>query len=552
MQDISLHTKSYYSGFADVMVHTFSCDPFTCFYISLHKGQLMMSNSREIPRILIVSRDANLLGSLRSAADAHSWQVEVAADILEAIDRILSRVQFDLLLLDQPEDGRDSLKSLRALRRLRPTLPMILIGHPDDADRRQESIRLGARDYLMRPLEDHQLGLVLRSNLSGADDRAEISLTSDDIESVGDGKCFIGISPITKKLRAQITLLAAADTPVFLFGEPGSGKETIARLLHGLSVRSGFEFAKVNCAALPEDLLERELFGRAGTTQSQRAKPKLELCHGGTVFLDTVTEMPLELQAKLAHALLSGYLNKSESSEGQYLDVRIIAASSMSIEQAVAEGRLHAELVHLFGAHELRVPALRERKEEIPLLSHYFMHHIARHYGLRPLEFAPAVAEAWQEHNWPGNLHELEQAVKRHLVTGSKELDLENKLPDAKTGGQGLAGAEFQGASGGGASHRPLHNGVSGYKSLRALLRNVKEEAEKSAIAFALEKTGWNRKAAARLLKTSYRTVLYKIEQYKMNCPAVCSPTAPDKRDHRHPEPRSHHQDGFPPSTFPG
>jgi two-component system, NtrC family, response regulator AtoC len=512
----------------------------------------MMSNSQEIPRILIVSRDANLLGSLWSAADAHSWQVEVAADILEAIDRILSRAQFDLLLLDQPEHGRDSLKSLRALRRLRPTLPMILIGHPDDADRRQESIRLGARDYLMRPLEDHQLGLVLRSNLSGADDRAEISLTSDDIESVGGGKCFIGISPATKRLRAQIALLTAVDTPVFLFGELGSGKETIARLLHGLSVRSGFEFAKVNCVALPEDLLERELFGAAGATQSQRTKPKLELCHGGTVFLDAVTEMPLGLQAKLAHALLSGHMNKSESSEGQYLDVRIIAASSTSIEQAVAERRLHAGLVQLFGAHELKVPALRERKEEIPLLSRYFMHHIARHYGLQPLELTPAVAEAWQAHNWPGNLHELEQAVKRHLVTGGKALDFENKLPDAKTRWQGFAVAEFHGSSGVESLHRQLHNGISGYKSLRALLRNVKEETEKSAIASALEKTGWNRKAAARLLKTSYRTVLYKIEQYKMHCPAVCPPAAADKRDHIHPELRSDHQDGFRPSTLTG
>ncbi len=366
---------------------------------------------------------------------------------------------------------------------------------------------------------------------------------SEDIESVGNGRFFIGISPVTKKLRAEIVLLAEVDAPVFLFGEAGSGKETAARLLHELSVRSGFAFAKVNCPALPEDLLEREIFGAAGVTGYSKAKRgKLELCDRGTIFLEEMTEMPLRLQAELVRMLESRRLNRGEASEDMELDVRVVASSCMSIEQAVSERKLHPGLLRLFGAYELRVPALRERKEEIPFLSRHFMHRTARQYGLPPREFLPAVTEAWQAHNWPGNLRELEQAVKRHLVIGSKAFDLGNNLFGAKGGAQEPAGTELQVAF----LQRQAPGGICGYRSLKALLQSVKEEAERSAIAFALEKTGWNRKAAARLLKTSYRTVLYKIEQYQMHSPSAPASAGVAESGGKQAEFRSSHRDDVP------
>jgi two-component system NtrC family response regulator len=193
--------------------------------------------------------------------ESNGWQLEIAADPWEAIDRAQSGATLDLLLLDLPQGSAEGLHSLRWLRRLRPSLPIILIGHPDDNGRKQESIRMGARDYLSRPIEDRQLEIVIQRNISMASEAAEADIASDDVEALSDESFFIGVSPIMRKLRAQAALLAETNVPVLILGEDVSGKETTARLVHTLSVRSGFEFAKVNCAALPGDLLERELFG---------------------------------------------------------------------------------------------------------------------------------------------------------------------------------------------------------------------------------------------------------------------------------------------------
>lgn len=474
----------------------------------------------ESVRILVVSGDPAILRPLSSIGEANGWKLEVAADTWEAMDRVQSGVRFSALLLDPMPEEADEMHTLRWLRRFRPGLPIVLIGHPGSVSSQEESIRLGASDYLIRPVEVRQLEMSLRCNVSAGCDSTEMNLMSDDVEAIGDGRFFVGISPIMRRLRFQAALLAEASVPVLILGEDGAGKETAARLIHRLSVRSAFGFAKVKCSALPGDLLERELFGYQtnGATSQGIGKPgKLELCTKGTVLLEDITEMPPDLQIRLLDALRSGQFIRPGSAETVEADVRLLATSSANIERAVSENRLDENLYRYLADYTVHVPALRERKSEIPSLACHFMHQLARRFGMPPRDFSSAIIEAWQAHDWQGNLQELEDCVKRYLIVGDKELmreksqlkaDGKSTEPDPDLSFKKSPSMDLPASPKGQAADS---------KSLRSLIQSVKSEAERNAIAVALEKTGWNRKAAARLLKVSYRTVLYKIEQYKMN-----------------------------------
>ena len=239
---------------------------------------------------------------------------------------------------------------------------------------------------------------------------------------MGDDTFFVGASLVMRKLRAQAAALAASDSPVMILGERGSGKRTAARLIHQLSVRSGFEFAAVNCAALPGDSLENELFGfeRSGNGVTP-SKGKLEFCEKGTLALNEITEMPMPLQAKLLQVLQSKRFLRPGTGTPVQVNVRILASSTINVEPAVSDGRLREDLYHSLNAYTIHVPPLRERREEIPILLHYFMRQIAKHYCLRARNFPPAVLEACREHPWPGNLREMETFVKRYLMAGRED-----------------------------------------------------------------------------------------------------------------------------------
>jgi two-component system response regulator AtoC len=221
----------------------------------------------------------------------------------------------------------------------------------------------------------------------------------------------------------------------------------------------------------------------------------------------------------LASVIESGRLIRPGTPASVKIDVRVIAASSLPLDRAASENMIIPELLRQFGTREVRVPPLRERKEELPLLARQYMHQLSRQLGLAPKEFSVATEEAWQSHQWPGNLRELKQVVKRYLIAGETALETEGPAQDQRSNPLQTAQNDSPSAN---ASRVPSIQPVvdiAGYKSLRSMLRSVKEEAERAAILSALEKTGWNRKAAARLLKVSYRSILYKIEEYQMNLP---------------------------------
>ena len=468
----------------------------------------------EAVRLLVVSREPSVLRPLWSIGEANSWHLETAGSGWEALDRIQAGALPDLLLLELPRGDGDSLHVLRWLRRLRPELPIILLSHQEDVARGKEAVRLGAHDFLVQPLQEKQLESAIRRHLNSPNHHAIIDFTSEDIEPLGDDTFFVGASPAMQKLRAQAELLAQANVPVLIVGEPGSGRDTTALLIHKRSVRSGFRFLKVNCAALPADLLAKELFGYpAGLSNDLRSSPgKFELCDKGTLFLDEIAEMPTSLQETLLHVMQEKQLLKPGTHSSIDVDVRVLAATDMNIERALSQKRLREDLYYRLSAFTVHVPALRQRKDEISLLLQHFMHKLARHYGLPARDFSPAVLDACQSYLWPGNVRELENFVKRYLMIGEEEIC----LPGIDTGELTEASHSAQ------VSARPYPMRESaeystGGKSLKCLIHDVKSEAERNAIATALEKTGWNRKAAARLLKVSYRTMLYKIEQYQMS-----------------------------------
>jgi DNA-binding NtrC family response regulator len=444
------------------------------------------------------------------------------------MDKVQSGMRLGLVLLDLPYGNGDGLHIVRWLRRLRPGLPIVMIGHPGDDGRKQEAIRMGVSDYLIRPLHDRLLEIAIKRSCSESREATELHIGKDDIEPVSDDTFFIGVSPIMRKLRAQAALLAEADVPVLILGESGAGSETTARLIHRLSARSGFELEKVNCAELPEDLLEKELFGyeRVGTTSPTQTKfGKLELCEKGTIFLHEITELPLSLQSELLQVLQNKRFTRPGTSTFTGVDVRVVAASHRNIERAISESRLREDLYRHLSSYTIYIPPLRDRKEELPFLARHFMQRLARHYGLTPREFSPATMGAWQAYNWPGNLRELEDSVKRYLIVGDEEPESDRNPSSSQDAAPRATLTSSQRSNQSPLSHSISGPGVTNSRTLRSLVQRVKSDAEKNAIAAALQRTGWNRKAAARLLNVSYRTVLYKIVEHRItpSSPALFS-----------------------------
>jgi transcriptional regulator with PAS, ATPase and Fis domain len=328
-------------------------------------------------------------------------------------------------------------------------------------------------------------------------------LPSGEIEELCDDVFFVAASPAMRKIRSQAALVANVDIPVLLLGESGTGKEVLARLIHKLSPRAHRTFLKVNCAAVPADLLESELFGyEAGAfTGATHSKPgKFELCNKGTILLDEIGEMPPLLQAKLLHVLQDQQFSRLGSRSVIKVDVRILAATNINIPEALATKRLREDLYYRLNAFTLQLPPLRERKEEVPILLKHFMSRMSERYARPPLALSPTLLKACQEYSWPGNLRELNNFIKRYLILGDEKLAI-NELQPKSDG----SGARFEPA--------PKSSGET-VGGLKSLARNAKDEAEAEAITRALEETNWNRKQAAALLKISYKALLYKIRQY--------------------------------------
>jgi transcriptional regulator with PAS, ATPase and Fis domain len=272
-----------------------------------------------------------------------------------------------------------------------------------------------------------------------------------------------------------------------------------------MSARSQRSFLKVNCAAMPADLLESELFGyeQGAFTGAVKSKPgKFEQCNGGTIFLDEIGEMPAALQAKLLQVLQDGSFSRLGGRASVKVDVRVIAATNIDIKAAIAQKTFREDLYYRLNGFTLKMPPLRERMEEIPILAHHFMRKVAAKYERDPLPISPTLMKALTSQAWPGNLRELENTIKRYLILGNEQTIVEDLNP-----AQGVG------------NDQPSTVDIGAGAGLKHLVRNLKGDAESIAIAQALEGTGWNRKEAASDLQISYKALLYKIKQYHLYPP---------------------------------
>lgn len=345
-----------------------------------------------------------------------------------------------------------------------------------------------------------------------------LNMFQPEIERINEELYFVAASSTTRRLRTQAELLSQTDVPVLITGESGSGKATTARLIHSLSIRSSFEFTRVSCAGLTADMLESELFGYEHPNGSGRleSKPgKFEHSAKGTILLEDFEAMPGPVQLRLLKLLQTKEFVRFGGQSPIRIDVRIIAATQGDLELAVAEKKVCEELYHHLSAFELHVPPLRERREDVPLLLGHFMNRLTRRYGVTAPHFSSALLDACQRYAWQGNLRELEVFVKRFLVFGDETAaveELNSHSHPATANGRGNGSTQENGKS--------VHSAGEEQSSLKSLVRNAKGEAERGAIAHALEETHWNRKAAARLLSISYRGLLYKIQDYRLVPPS--------------------------------
>ncbi len=346
---------------------------------------------------------------------------------------------------------------------------------------------------------------------------AETSSSGVDIEQLPGEWCYVAASPAMRKVRTQISQVANIDVPVLLLGESGTGKEVVARMVHKLSARAHRTFLRVNCAALPVELLESELFGHeAGAfTGATKSKPgKFEICNKGTLMLDEIAEMPIPPQAKLLHVLQDGEFSRLGSPTTVRVDVRILAATNVDISQAIETKRFRTDLYYRLNAFTIYVPPLRERKEDIPVLLNHFINYWADRYGRPRLPVSAAMLNACMRYPWPGNARELENFVKRYLIVADEEQAL------SVLGHVSNNGTEFRAEP-----SPPIDS--SHCDDLKSLVRGLKQQAEKGAILQALERTQGRRKETAKLLNISLRALIYKIRQYGIDCsPKPSTPIA--------------------------
>jgi DNA-binding NtrC family response regulator len=459
--------------------------------------------------ILVVDDEPSMRRYLQTLLEVDSYEVVAAGSGAEALACVQREPVPDLVLLDLLMPDLDGLQTLERLRQTRPGLKVVMLSCVSDTRKVVQAIRLGAQDYLTKPFQKAELDAVLSHCLRSETALAEAGSQPGEVEELSDELFFVAASPAMRKIREQVSQVANVNVPVLMLGESGSGKEVVARLIHKLSPRAQRTFLKVNCAALPADLLESELFGYepGAFTGATRSKPgKFELCDKGTILLDEIGEMPPILQAKLLHVLQDQQFSRLGSRSMVTVDVRILAATNVDIQQAIAAKKIREDLYYRLNAFTVHVPPLRERREEIPLLIRHFMGLFATRYARAPLPVSPTLVTACLHYFWPGNLRELENFVKRYLILGDEQLalsELESKEKEA-----------------GPPTDQPAEPLVTQDRNdLKSLVRGLKDEAEREAITRALERTRWNRKEAARRLGISYKALLYKIRRYNIDEP---------------------------------
>ena len=450
-------------------------------------------------RVLVVEDEANQRDMLAALLARSGYEVVCAEDGSAALSR-LEAERFDVVLSDQRMAGVDGLALLARLREHEPELPVVLMTAYGSVAEAVEAMRRGAADYLTKPFQREELLLVLERVLRRRHLEGEVSSLRGALRGRYRLGGLIGASPAMQEVFSLIERVAAADVPVVLRGESGTGKELVARALHAASRRAQGPFVALNCAAVPESLLESEFFGHekgAFTGAVASHKGRFEQAHGGTLFLDEIGAMRVDLQAKLLRVLQEREVQRLGATAPTRVDVRLLAATCEDLEDAIRRKSFRQDLYYRLSVVPIHLPALRDRPEDIPVLVEHLLQAAAKKFGREPMGMAPEVLDRLEIHAWPGNVRELENTIDRMvLLAGSRRLEL-GDLPPALRAGP--AAAE------GGAGLVLPPGGVN----LAALERDL--------IVQALRRSRGALGPAARLLGISYKTLQYRIQKHTLD-----------------------------------
>jgi two-component system nitrogen regulation response regulator NtrX len=456
-------------------------------------------------RILVIDDEAPIRDSLRMMLEYEGYEFIGAATGQEGI-ALAERDAPDLVLLDVKMPGMDGIEVLERLHHMNETLPVVVVSGHGTISTAVEATKKGAFDFIEKPFASERVLVSLRNALDSRQLRDENRSLKKAVEVRHQ---MIGESGALKQVMAAVSRAAPTNATVLIQGESGVGKELVARTIHRNSLRSRERFVQVNCAAIPEELIESELFGHekgsfTGATEKQVGK--FEQADRGTIFLDEVGDMSAKTQAKVLRVLQEGEVERLGSARTIKVDVRVIAATNKNLEEEIERAHFREDLYFRLAVIPIHVPSLRERPEDIPLLVRHYIDTFSRENNARPKRITQAALDALQRYRWKGNIRELRNTVERLIImTGADTIDLPD-LPDiVRSPSSGAGGGLGVPKAGGDADQ-----GKAG------TLREFKENAERAFLVGKLRENGWNISKTAEVIGTPRSNLYKKLEQYQI------------------------------------
>ncbi len=451
--------------------------------------------------ILVVDDDTTLRSALTLNLGAAGYLVQGAGSGAEAT-RLLSQRSFNIVLCDLKLPDTDGMAFTRKSLEIAPDTVILLMTGYRGVELNMEAIRCGAYGYILKPFDIEELVLTLRKIEEREQLRAQVSELRSEIAQQYNFSNFISQSPEMKRIFDTVKRLANFNTTILISGESGTGKELLARAIHHNSPRRDKPFVAINCGAIPANLVESELFGhRKGSfTDAIRDKRGLfEEAHGGTIFLDEIGELPLHLQVKLLRVLQEQQIRRVGDEQNIDVDVRVLAATLRDLEADVKVGRFRDDLFYRLNVVSIKLPALRERPEDIPLLVEHFLSKLSRKLGISITQIESDALRLLIRYHWRGNVRELENCIERAMVMTDGDVVNSDALPEHVKGSiHELRGPEA----------------VAAETALSLSIKERTRSLEIELIQRALEKTGGNRTRAAKILEISHRALLYKLKEY--------------------------------------
>jgi two-component system, NtrC family, response regulator AtoC len=497
-----------------------------------HTSRANGSATNGRPQVMVVDDDLSMCNFLRSFLAERGYQAITIGSAEEAVRRYDAERPAAVILDVVMPGPMDGLEALAAFRKIDREVPVIVLSGQGRTTTVVQAMKLGATDFVSKPFDATDLEVPLANALKQRQLSREVASLREELQSKTKHNLLFGNSERMAEVRDLIDRVADTDVTVLIRGESGTGKELVARALYASSLRRDKPFVKVNCAALPTELLESELFGfeRGAFTGAIQHKPgKFEFANHGTMFLDEVGDMSFPLQAKLLQVLQDGEFARLGGKHDVKVDVRLLAATNRDLEQMVTLGQFREDLFFRLNVVSIILPPLRDRREEIPVLSEYLLKKYSVQYNKPYSELSQDTMRLFMDYDWPGNIRELENLIKRAVVLSSEE-------PIRKEMTHGIAMAAHRVHSPG---HAPAARGAPGLPvsapaappapptpaeiataaaeagnySLKNISREAARQAEREIILKMLQQTRWNRKETAEILGISYKALLYKIKE---------------------------------------